>query len=366
MSFKEHKIVISCYNASKVYTACLYKNLRILEVNTDCLIAASGYKLYKLIGGKQQYISKLNDPKYSIISNFKLLSRFFRAEIHFYKTLGNHSGICIAKKGIFLENKLTGKFEKVFHVMRGSRPLNICEDNEGTLYFGEYFDNKNRDKVDIYASFNGGKKWEVIYTFSPGSIRHIHGIQIDPYTGFLWIVTGDEDGECTIACTKDKFTTLEIVANGGQEFRACGLLFLPDKIVYGTDSPYIENYIKSIDRITFQVQNLQKVQGSVMNSCQIGNICAITTTVEPSKVNETQYSFLWVSRNGSDWQTIACYKKDIYNMTLFQFGNLRLPHYAASESESLFISGHALNKIDRHTVEIKNLPEILISLENDK
>jgi hypothetical protein len=45
-------------------------------------------------------------------------------------------------------------------------------------------------------------------------------------------------------------------------------------------------------------------------------------------------------------------------MTLFQFGSIRFPHYQTSSTESLYFSGHALEKIDRHSVELKNIQSI--------
>ncbi len=333
----------------------LFRNIRILEVNSDCLIGASGYKLYRIIKGERIFFAKLSDGKFAFLSKMKLTRRFFRAEVHEYKTLKNKNGICIAKKGIFLENKTSHKFEKVLHILRGSRPMAFCEDQNGTLFFGEYYSNIYRNEVHIYASYDSGKIWKIVYTFPSKNIRHIHTIQIDPYTGFLWFATGDEDGECIIGYTKNEFKSLEIVAKGGQEFRTCKFLFLKEKIIYATDSPYVQNYIKSMDRTSLSIQSLQKVQGSVINACQIGNKCIISTTVEPSKVNKDKNSYIWISENGYEWVQIACIKKDIYNMTLFQFGNIRFPYYHTLNSNSLFFSGHALKRIDGHSVEIENL-----------
>ncbi len=333
----------------------LHKNIKILEIHSDFIIGASGYKLKKYINGKWQYFSCLNDVKYSFLSYFRLLSRLLRAEIHDYITLRSGCGICIAKKAIFLENKTSKKFEKVFVVPRGSRPMMLCEDTEGNLFFGEYFDNKERNEVKIYSSFDNGNTWKIAYTFFPDTIRHIHGIQMDPFTGFIWITTGDEDGECNIALTKDKFKTLEIIATGGQEFRACNLLFLEDKIIYGTDSPYIQNFIRAISRNDFSIVNITKVQGSVINACRIGNKCIISTTVEPSKINKEKNSYIWISENGLHWTQIGCFRKDIYNITLFQYGNIRFPRYRDTDMNTLFFSGHALKKIDGHSIELKNL-----------
>lgn len=356
MPEKNNKVAICSKNPkNEVYLAKFHKNIRIMEVNSDFLIGASGYKLYKLTNGKRVFFSNLIDAKYSFLSKFRLISRILRAEIRCYRTLSNNKGICVAKTGIFLENKVTGKFDKVFNILSGSRPMTLCEDREGNIFFGEYFKNKNRREVNVFVSFDRGENWKVAYTFLANTIGHIHGIHLDPYTGFLWITTGDENGECIIACTKDKFKTLEIIAKGDQEYRTCNLLFLENRIIYGTDSPNVENYIKAIDRTDISIQNLQKVQGSVINACQIGNICVISTTVEPSNINKDKFSYIWISGNGYEWSQIACFKKDMHNMHLFQFGNIRFPYYHNPDTKSLFFSGHALERIDGHSVELENV-----------
>jgi|WetSurSiteA1Bulk_404760.scaffolds.fasta_scaffold10836_2 hypothetical protein len=332
-----------------------HKNIRILEVGPDFLIGASGYKLFRFENGKWICFSGIHDIKYSFLSKFRLTSRLLRAEIYCYNTLRHNKGICVARKGIFLENELTGKFEKVFHVLRGSRPLTICEDRDGNLYFGEYFNNETRSEVNVYTSLDAGKNWNIIYTFPKNTIRHIHGIQMDPFTGYLWIITGDEDGECIIACTADKFRNLDIIARGGQEFRTCRLLFLKDKIIFGTDSPYEVNYIKSINRKDLTFHNLQEVQGSVINACQINQKCMISTTVEPSTINTDCFSYLWISQNGDNWHQIAAYEKDVFGMDLFQLGTIQFPHYHSTGSNSIYFSGQALKGIDGHTIELKDL-----------
>lgn len=333
----------------------VFSNIKILEVNSKLIIGASGYKIFKFINGRKYYFSELEDLKYGLLARCWVTRRLFRAEIQFFKSLKNNSGICIAKNGIFLLNKLSGRFEKVFQVARGSRPLNLCEDLEGNLFFGEYFNNKDRDQVHVYSSKDLGKTWDIVYTFETNTIRHIHAVQADPFTGYIWIVTGDNDGECIIAYTRDGFRTIDIVAQGGQEYRSCRLLFFRDFIVYGTDSPLMENYIIKMNRSDFSIEKLQKVQGSVINACQNENICLISTAVEPSTINRDRKVYLWYSENGYEWNQIFAVKKDLFNMTYFQFGNLCFPNYENAFLSSIYFSGQAVKTIDGTGIELKKI-----------
>ena len=329
--------------------------IRVLEAGPDGLIGASGYRLFRIQDGRRSSRGRLDDPWNALLSRSRLLGRLFRAEVHAYRTLRSGRGICIARKGIFLEDGSGRRFERVFRVTRGSRPMTLCEDADGTVYFGEYFSNDARDEVRIYASSDGGRSWRVVHRFEQGTIRHVHGLDRDPYTGDLWVTTGDEDGECLIARSRDGFKTLEVVAKGGQDVRTCKLLFLRDHIVFGTDSPYITNSIRSIDRRDLSFRTLQAVEGSVINAAQAGELCMVGTTVEPSRVNRDRHSYLWISRGGRDWRRVAGYRKDRLNMTLFQFGNIRFPRYDVPEPGSLFFSGHALRGIDGHSVELRDV-----------
>jgi hypothetical protein len=71
---------------------------------------------------------------------------------------------------------------------------------KGTLYFGEYNINQNRvagsvnDRVRIMKSVDNGDTWTKIMEWNTNGINqvgHIHAMQQDPYTGEIYICTGD-------------------------------------------------------------------------------------------------------------------------------------------------------------------------------
>jgi hypothetical protein len=334
----------------------IFKNIRVVEVGDGYLTGARGYRFYRYKSSDEtwQYIGKISDRKFAFLSNFRILSRLFRADIHFFTTMKNGQSICIAKKGIFKYNLKTGKFEKCFKITRGTRPLNICEDNEGDIFFGEYFNNPERESVNIYKSADHGSTWEVVYTFPAKSIRHIHEIRFDSFTNSIWVATGDLDGECIIGYSDDKFRSFNIVFQGGQEYRTCKLLFFRDKIIYGTDSETAVNYIKQIDRDTLKVTDLVSLQGSVINSVKIGEKCFLSTTVEPSEVNEDKNSYVWMYDNeNGECKIVVQYGKDGWDHRYFQFGWCRFPEYTSDNIPFLYFHGNALKKIDGSTVCIK-------------
>ncbi len=293
------------------------------------------------------------DFKYAFFSRFVLTRRFIRAEITNIYYLANGDRIAVAKKGIFLQKKGSKTFEKRFSMPRGSKPLNLCFAPSGIIYFGEYFQNMDKQAVNIYCSEDNAQTWHAVYSFVAGNINHIHGLFFDKYTNRIWVATGDRENECIIGYTEDEFKTFVEVFRGGQEYRTCQLFFYKDFIVFGTDTQYEQNVIKKFDRNSLEITELQKVQGSVIKGGQVGDVAFISTTVEPSKVNTDKYAHLWVTKDGLNWEERYKAKKDWLPATLFQFGTFEFPQYYGIEKlERLYFSGRALEGLDGKTTYI--------------
>jgi len=333
----------------------LHKRLKVLEVGDDYLLASRGYKVMKklLPDGKWRPVAAIPEFTNRLLAHSRLIARLLRLEIYFMKTLSNGTLIAIARKGIFKLNPGENRFTKCFDITRGTRPMNFAEDETGNIYFGEYFHNAERDKVHIYQSSDNGDTWQKAYTFTQGSIRHIHGIHFDTFTRRLWVTTGDLENECIIGFTEDKFHSFTEVFRGGQEFRTCKLLFTEKEIFYGTDSELEQNRLKVFNRETLEIRNLAEVQGSVINATQIKGLLFFNTTVEPSVVNTDQHSYIWmVDVASGQVKEIQKFRKDKLDHRYFQFGQCYFPENSAKENDSLYFSGCALKGIDGHSVEM--------------
>ncbi len=330
----------------------LIKGHVALYIDSDFWILAKGYTLYKYnpITSETEIFAKLNDPKSAIASKFRLTRRALRAEVtHLY-----HFGIdwfCIARKAIFKLNPQTRIFEICRRISRGSRPMNLCQATDGTIFYGEYFFNPECVAVNVYKSEDNGNTWTTAYTFRQGEINHIHGIFNDPYSTGLWIFTGDDDMACIAGYSEDDFKTIQKRFEGEQKYRICVPLFREKDIIYATDSQFEPNTIRRIDRQTLEIEDLQSIQGSGIYAVDTHHGYAVSTTVEPSEVNIDKSSHLWFSYDGDKWQEICAFPKDRWKTTLFQFGSIRFPHYA-TPSENLVVSGRAIKTIDQSTLII--------------
>jgi hypothetical protein len=324
----------------------------VLNIHNDTMYAARGYKIFKSsdAGEHWELDGSVSDLRYGLIANCsRLLARLFRAEISEHLLLRNGKRLAIGKKGIFVAEHGEKIYKKTFALPRGTRPLNICEDKQGILYFGEYLSNPERDEIHIYRSSDGGKTWSVCHTFAKNSIRHVHGVFYDTFEDLIWFVTGDLDGECLIGNTKDGFRTVNIIKRGGQTYRTVQLLFYKDYIVYGTDTEYDRNYIYRINRKDYEEERLCTLQGSVLSSIGMKGYAAVATAVEPSKVNLDTFAHVWISENGMEWEEVLQYEKDFLNPKYFQYGRVKFPRNGIGENLLCF-TGHALKGIDNKTV----------------
>ena len=334
----------------------LIKNRRLLSVDRYGLVSAKGYCLYchKTNDIQGVYYASIRDGINTMFASAPLLNRLMRAEITRYYRLKDRSELCIARKGIFRRGENEKTFKKVFNVIRGSRPMNICENIDGTLFFGEYFANMEKQVVHIYKSTDSGQSWEICYTFPKGNINHVHGIFLDPYTTRMWFVTGDRENECIIGYTEDGFKTVKEVFRGGQEFRSCVLFFYKDFIVYGTDSQYQQNELKCFDRQTLEIKVLQQVQGPVIKGVQFGDVAMISTDVEPSDINKDKNAYVWITKDGLNWRILCQAEKDSWNPTLFQFGVFDLPQYANDyNGDKVYVTGKAVKGCGGDTLVFK-------------
>lgn len=282
--------------------------------------------------------------KYAKYAKYKFSRRLLRAEITGLYILDDNSMLAVAKKGLFRSASEGGDIHKVFAMPRGSKPLNLCILPNGHIFFGEYFQNMNKEAVNIYGSEDMGRTWKVVYTFETGNINHVHGLFFDKYTNRMWVLTGDRDNECIIGYTEDEFRSFHEVLRGGQEYRSCQLFFYKDFIIYATDSQYIENEIRAINRETLEITTLAKIQGSAIKGGQTGDVSYLSTTIEPSEVNKERFSHIWVTKDGLHWEDKFKAEKDCWP-SVFQFGTFEFPHNAYQDGK-LWFSGRALKGYD--------------------
>ncbi|MFT5171253.1 MAG: hypothetical protein ACI9BD_001025 [Candidatus Marinamargulisbacteria bacterium] len=207
----------------------------------------------------------------------------------------------------------------------------VCQTPENQLFYGEYTSNPDRRAVLILGSFDKGRRWESVYSFS--DVRHIHGVFYDRYTDTIWATTGDTDEESIIWQFDRRFNKPRKVLKGSQQTRAVQLLFSKDSVFFGSDSPLERNFLYRLSRSSGKVTPVQEVGGSIFYGCKVKDGLVFSTAVEPSDINTRQSSEVWYSETGDDWTLISSYPKDIWPVRFFQYGQVLFPSGENNTSE---------------------------------
>lgn len=235
------------------------------------------------------------------------------------------------------------------------------------LYYGEYWGNSDRDKVDIFC-VNDSEKVERVYSFPAGSIRHVHGISVDRPSNRLLICTGDRDEESIIWEAYDGFKTIKPIIGGEQKYRTCMVYKVPQGLLYATDSPTEDNAIILYSEISKKTEQIYQLPGPCIYSLEIPqelnhSVYAFATSVEPDDSATNKRSYL-TSKLGPGvkkpetaiilgnlelgFQEIVSLKKDRWPLKLFQYGNIRFSNY--QRKEQLWFSPISTKKYDGKTL----------------
>jgi len=113
----------------------------------------------------------------------------------------------------------------------GVLPTSFCE-AAGRLYLAEYtLDDR---PARILGSDDEDETWTV--RVRSDEHRHFHGVFRDPYSDRVWVTAGDSDAESAIGVLEDG--TFRSVGRGSQRWRAVGLAFTAEAVLWGVDSSF--------------------------------------------------------------------------------------------------------------------------------
>jgi hypothetical protein len=254
----------------------------------------------------------------------RLVSRLFRDGFHAVATVPSGHLIAAVPGAVVTLAPGESEFRVSHKVLRGTRPLHIAATPSGEIFWGEYFDNAQRDEVHIYASADRGATWSVAYTFPRGTIRHVHNVVYDRWENCLWILTGDDGLECRILRASCDFKNVDVVLSGNQQARAVALVPARDGLYFSSDTPLEANHAYHLDR-RGSLTKLAVLGSSSIYGCQVGEGIFFSTMVEPSVVNVERSACVYGSQDGSHWQRLLAWNKDRWPMGWFQYGNAFLP-----------------------------------------
>ncbi len=335
-------------SALKLRRVAAWRGIRVLAWAGDVLYGCRGYRVVRLnarlnvslqIGKAAEWeaVARFHPVWWRSLTSRNALSyRLMRDGFHALAILDgqtNGQAMVGAVPGALVTRTPDSALFQVSHrVQRGTRPLHVTAVPSGRIYWGEYFDNRERAEVHIYVSTDRGSTWQIAYTFPAGSIRHVHNIVYDRWGDCLWILTGDEGAECKVLRADRDLGLVEVVLAGNQQARAVAAIPTQNGLYLSTDTPSEKNHVYKLDRAG-NVEQVGNLASSSIFGCRVGcgpgETMFFSTMIEPSAVNAGREVHIVASRDGSrdrtNWQVLACWRKDRWPMRYFQYGNAILP-----------------------------------------
>lgn len=278
---------------------------------------------------------QLELPLRSVLRASSLAQRVARALVYRMRVLPNGNRLFIFRRGIYVQRPGERVARRTLPITRGSRPLSLAVSADGRVVFGEYWANPSLEPVRVFASQDGGETWEVVFTFGPGEILHVHGISYDQWERCFWICTGDQGDQCQLLRASVDFRDVRIVRQGGQGNRFYSILVTERELITATDTPLEPNSICAIDKRTGEVRTVALIENSSFHSCFVGGRYFVATNAEPSKVNDVHACHIWMSNpKGGDCRRILTLPIDFFSNlsalplvppALFQFPQVFFP-----------------------------------------
>ncbi len=263
--------------------------------------------------------------------------------------------ICPTRSGKFLGIRkgrvydVSARHARELFSIQGRAPLprGITSSIDGEIFFGEYFSNKERGPVNIWAVKPDLLSYRRAHTFPANCVRHVHGLYSDPHEpGRIWVTTGDLNGECHIYYSDDGFKSMERIGDGTQLWRAVSLMFTENTVCWFTDTNLDYNFFVELDRTTMEATALFDVDNSTLYSCRTADgYYLAASVVEAGDFTKSNSAVIRVSKDCRDWRRVASYEKDGYSPVYFGFGAISFPS-GTFESGNIWVSGKGLRGFD--------------------
>jgi hypothetical protein len=314
------------------------------------LWATRGRTVLRLRDGAQEWLPVVELPRAwprDLLSGPRALERASRADQAVLYPLSSESAFVVRAGTMFVVDK---QGVKTIGIIQGDCPLksSIAVAGNGSLLFGEYFQNRARRPVHIWRVVPEAGNAEIAWTFPAGRIRHVHGVFRDSQDdGVVWVTTGDENGECYLWRSDDDLQTLTPVGDGSQSCRVVTPFFTPTHLVWFTDSHSEQNYRMTLDRRTLKLERHEPMESSVWyGTVTTDGMFFAATAVEQGAGVQTEYATILFSSDGFRWRALRRFRKDPWRPRgIFKFGVISFATGCAAKDE-LWISGEALWHLD--------------------
>lgn len=284
------------------------------------------------------YRGNRKTPKYTVggmidrlTGAFRLSRQLFRVGLHHLLPLANGNILVTSKRITYIVSP-DGKVVNTFTGYQGNKPAHqgVCVTPDGTIFFAEYLLNTKRDLViNLYRSTDNGESFHVAKEWPAGEIRHLHFVKWDSYEKCLWLGTGDygnNGSENRLYKSIDNGDSWELVGQYSQDWRAIGVCFTKDALLWGTDAgscPDPVHFVR-MNRVSRKIEILADFEGPCHGCASYADGRAFFSTgVEGGENEKDSYARLKEYKDGEIVDHCQM-KKDIWPL-IIQYGVLRFP-----------------------------------------
>ena len=337
-----------CYKKGSLYTL----DYRNWELKALCKLPMSG--------------------KTKLFSKFRLIERLLRLEPRTACVLDDGQFLLSYQGGAYRVDTQRRAIEKELDFRAGmNNPLSIVTIKglggfDNCVLFGEYFSNNSFEEVNVWRRING--LWDIALTLPAGSLYHIHGIVPDYKNSCIYILTGDSDKESAIIKVTDNFKTVTPILYGSQQFRSCVAFPYKEGLLYATDTPREINHIYYASPVDdkWTTEPVCEIPGPCIYGREQGEVYYFATSVEADDtlppfryrfsyklgvgVKNRNSHIIKVSQN-LNVEPLYSFKKDLWPMLLFQFGNCIFP--ANECDDMLMVCPVSVKRFDGKTLIFK-------------
>lgn len=306
---------------------------RALYQTHDKIWVAKGMTFYAIdyTGKRVSLKYHVGGLKERLLGAFRLSRQLLRVGLHHLLPLINGNILVTSKRITYIVSP-EGKVVHTFSGYQGNKPghQGVCVTPEGTIFFAEYLLNTNRDHaIRLFRSTNNGESFHVVKEWPAGDIRHLHFVKWDAYEQCLWLGTGDYgkgDNENRLYRSNDNGNTWELIGKGSQDWRAIGVCFTKDALLWGTDAgscPDTVHFIR-MNRNAKHLEILEDFEGPCHGCASYADGTAFFSTGVEGGVNEKDRFARLKAFDGKKTQEVFRLKKDIFPLVL-QYGVMRFP-----------------------------------------
>lgn len=308
-------------------------NAKALYQEPDRIWVAKGMKFFAIdySGKRISKVFRVGGLKDRVLSCHRLSSQLLRIGLHHLLPLKNGNILVTAKRKTYILNP-DGKVINIFQGYQGNKPghQGVCVTPDGTIFFAEYLLNPKRDhEISLWRSTDNGLSFQVVKTWPKGDIRHLHFVKWDEYEKCLWLGTGDygENGaENRLYRSADNGDSWELIGQYSQDWRAIGVCFTPDSLLWGTDAgscPDTVHFIR-MDRKTREIEILQDFEGPCHGCASYKDGRAFFSTGVEGGENELDCFARLKEWKSGQCETVFKLKKDFWPL-IVQYGVMRFP-----------------------------------------